>query len=259
MEVSLAKRVARSVEREVRAALQRDGLADTLYIGADGEDTYRLDDLAEKAALQALEGESVAVLSEESGLMFLDAKPEHLCLLDPLDGSTNAVKGIPFYCTSVAFAPWSGEASLQDVTAGVVLNLVTGDLFSAEKTRGARLNGRRIKVGLKTLDKPLVASLYLRSNLGLQRLFEKVRCMGAVALELAHVAAGGIDALIDERGHLKVTDVAAGKLLVEEAGGVVTDLEGNLLNQCATKLNRVSLVASGSRAVHDKVLCEARA
>ncbi|MFQ5800553.1 MAG: inositol monophosphatase family protein, partial [Candidatus Hydrothermarchaeales archaeon] len=86
----------------------------------------------------------------------------------------------------------------------------------------------------------------------------KVRAMGAVALELAHVASGSLDCFFDNRGHLKVTDVAAGKVLIEEVGGRVADPKGNDLNQSITRLERVSILAAGNPQLHAKLLKEVR-
>lgn len=81
--------------------------------------------------------------------------------------------------------------------------------------------------------------------------------MGAVALELAHVASGGLDTLYDNRGRLKVTDVAAGKLLIEEAGGVVTDHLGKDLNHSITRLEKVSVLAAANPGLHKAIIDEA--
>lgn len=258
MNLSMAKRVAVAIREVVKESILQEGAGEEVYVGADGEATYRLDDVAEKAALDALEGEPVAVLSEEAGLVFLEESPEHICVLDPLDGSTNAISGIPFYCTSVAFAPWSRDATLRDVSAGVVMNLVTGDLFEGEKGKGARLNGRVIRTSSKTSLQGSMASLYLNSSYEVISAFSKVRAMGAVALELAHVASGSLDCFFDNRSHLKVTDVAAGKVLIEEAGGRVTDPGGNDLNQSIARLERVSILAAGNPQLYAKLLKEVR-
>ncbi len=254
----MAKEIAQSIRSEVQRNVGQPGSGDIVYMGADRDSTYRIDDVAEKAAIQTLEGEPVALLSEEAGFVMLHKKPRFICVLDPLDGSTNAVTGIPFYCASVAFAPWSWKARLTEITAGVVLNLVTGDLFEAEKNGGARLNGKTIKSSQKTSLAKSTAALYLKSNYNIVPLFSKVRGMGAVALELAHLAAGGLDLFLDNRNHLKVTDVAAAKLIINEAGGVVTDLKAKNLNGNITKLERVSVMAAGNRALHEKLLSEVK-
>ncbi len=257
MSLDLALQVASAVGETVRKNVGRPDAGDTPYIGADGEATYLLDDIAEKAAFRVLEGKSAAVLSEEAGLVFFDDQPELLCVLDPLDGSTNAVSGLPFYCTSVAVAPWSAEATLRDVQAGVVVNLVSGDIFDAELGGGARLNGEVIKTSKQSQPNKSIASLYLKSDFDFISRFSKVRAMGAVALELAHVASGSLDSLLDNRGRLKVTDVAAGKLLIEEAGGVVTDALGKDLNHSITRLEKVSVLAAANPGLHKAIIGKA--
>jgi myo-inositol-1(or 4)-monophosphatase len=250
--------VANEIRSKVINNIDSSGAGEKVYVGADGDSTYRIDDIAEKAALQTLGDESVAVLSEEAGLVFLDDDPDYICVLDPLDGSKNAVSGIPFYCTSIALAPMSENPSLQDINIGVVMNLVTGDLFTGERGKGTCLNDKLIKTSSKTSPGDIISSLYLRSGYDIISSFPKVRAMGAVALELAHVASGGIGCLLDNRGYLKVTDVAAGKVLVEEAGGVVTDFEGNDLNQSIERLERVSILAAGNARLHTRILGEVR-
>jgi myo-inositol-1(or 4)-monophosphatase len=258
MNLSIAKRVAESIKKEVWGSVMQRDLGEEVYIGADEDVTYRLDDIAEKAALETLKGEPVAVLSEEAGFLFLDESPDYICVIDPVDGSTNAILGVPFYCTSVALAPWSENVSLQDVNVCVVMNLVTGDTFEAKKGKGARLNGKAICPTSKTVLDEAVGSLYLNSDYRIISAFSKVRAMGAVALELAYIASGGLDCLVDDRSRLKVTDVAAGKILIEEAGGKITDIGGNDLNHSITRLERVSVIAAGNQKLHANILREVR-
>jgi myo-inositol-1(or 4)-monophosphatase len=256
MTLRLAKKVGAVIKKSVQGNIKRGGIDDEVYIGADGESTYRLDDIAEKVAFEVLRNEGVAVLSEEAGLILPEKRPKLLCVLDPLDGSKNAVQGVPFYCASIAFAPWSSKPLISDIDVGVVVNLVTGDVFEAEKGDGARLNGHRIQTSDKADPGDSIVSLYLKSGYDIISRFEKVRAMGAIALELAHIAAGGLDGLIDNRSYLKVTDVASGKLLIEEAGGRVTDVRGNNLNQSIKRLENVSILAACNKGLHSRILKE---
>ncbi len=252
MDIRTAKKAAKAVMGAIAGEVSTSNAGEKVYVGADGEATYRIDDLAEKAAFEALQDESVAVLSEEAGLVYMDDSPDYICVLDPIDGSTNAVMGIPFYCTSIAVAPWSQGATLKDIHAGVILNLVTGDLFEGENGKGVKLNGRKIRGAEDKGD--VMASLYLGSNYGIISSFSKVRAMGAVALELALIASGSLDCLLDNRNRLKVTDVAAGMCLIEEAGGAVSDVEGNILNQSITKLEKVTIAAARDKALHQRIV-----
>lgn len=253
MDLTRLIETAGEVKKRVHKSLSAKGAGDKIYTGADGTATYRVDDEAEKAVLESLKGESLAVLSEEAGWVFLDKDPDHILVLDPLDGSTNAVRGIPFYCTSMALAPFSHNARLEHVTAGVVMNLVTGDIFSAEKNKGAFFNASPIATSNKT-GSDLTASLYLGGNYDVAASFSKVRAFGAVALELSLLAKGSIELLYDNRGILKVTDVAAGNIIINEAGGVSTDHKGYPINPSITRLERVSLLCTGSRELHTQFL-----
>jgi myo-inositol-1(or 4)-monophosphatase len=190
------------------------------------------------------------VLSEESGLVTFGENPEYICVLDPLDGTHNAIHGIPFYSVSIAIARYSENASLEDIGYGLVMNLKTGDVFEAGKGKGARFNGETISAEDKRLDESTFC-IYMRNDTGvLNRLLhgvKRIRNMGSVALELCHVAKGDYHGLVDLRNLLKVTDVAAGKLILEEAGGICTPDAGIL------GLEGIPVVACSSEKLYKDV------
>ncbi len=168
-------------------------------------------------------------LVEESGIIEGPDKT-HRFIIDPLDGTTNFLHGIPQFAISIAL-----EREGQVVSA-VVFNPVTDELFVAEKNHGAFLNDRRLRVSArKNLKESLFATgipflgregheLFLRELGEVMAVTSGVRRVGAAALDLAWVAAGRFDGFW-ERG-LKPWDMAAGILIVREAGGVVTDAQG---------------------------------
>ena len=150
-------------------------------------------------------------------------------IVDPLDGTVNFLYGFPAWAVSVALEDGQGLA------AGVVLNPVTGECFSAERGAGAHLDGAPIRAsGCDRLDRAMIATGFSyepeRRAAQADMLHEllprarDIRRAGAAALDLAYVAAGRVDAFY-EHG-LKAWDEAAGRLLVEEAGGAVADLPG---------------------------------
>ena len=167
-------------------------------------------------------------LAEESGQTPGDA--EYVWIIDPLDGTTNFIHGFPQYCVSIAVQHRGGLAH------AVVYDPVKNELFTASKGRGAFLNDRRMRVSkcLK-LDDALVGTgfpfkelsrldLYTRQLTTLMQKSSGVRRAGAAALDLAYVACGRLDAFW-ELG-LSPWDMAAGTLLIQEAGGLVGDLGG---------------------------------
>jgi myo-inositol-1(or 4)-monophosphatase len=184
-----------------------------------------------------------SIITEESGEFRRDGS---LCwILDPLDGTTNYAHGFPWFCVSIGLFE-DGKPR-----AGVVFNPITGEKFTAEAGKGARLNGKPIRVSkaARLGDSLLSTGFYYSKGSHLRKEMEYFRRMnevalgvrrpGAAALDLACVAAGRFDGFW-ERG-LSPWDVAAGWLLVQEAGGKITDYRG----QPATIFDREILVSNG--------------
>jgi myo-inositol-1(or 4)-monophosphatase len=168
-------------------------------------------------------------LGEEGGHHEGDDKT-NTWIVDPLDGTTNFLHGIPQFAISIALK--RGES----IVAGIVYNPVQDELFTAERGKGAQLNDRRLRVAARTrLSEAVVAcglphhgrgdlALFRREILAIQAEVAGLRRFGAAALDLAWIAAGRYDAYWER--NLSAWDVAAGLLLVREAGGFVTDLDG---------------------------------
>ncbi|MFO1318917.1 MAG: inositol monophosphatase family protein [Burkholderiales bacterium] len=169
-----------------------------------------------------------AILAEESGAA---GASEHTWIIDPLDGTTNFLHGFPTYCVSIAMTH-KGV-----LTHGVVYDPVRNDLFTATRGAGAFLNDRRIRVsrrdklidGLLATGFPFRMFEHIDAYVGMMKEFMQktagIRRPGAAALDLANVAAGRLDGFW-EIG-LAPWDMAAGALLVQEAGGLVADIQGN--------------------------------
>ena len=190
-----------------------------------------VDHAAEEAIISVLRDAYPAhgFLGEESG--YHDKQAEYLWVIDPLDGTTNFLHGVPQYCVSIALMH-KGQ-----VTQAVVFDPNRNELFTATKGVGAYLNDRRIRV-TKTdrIEGALVGTGfpyrevghiddYLRMLRNVMMAASGVRRPGAAALDLAWVACGRMDAFW-ELG-LSPWDMAAGALLIREAGGLVGDLDGN--------------------------------
>ncbi len=250
----LCNEAAGAIEEAVSGLIGKPEAGVTLRIGADGTPTEKIDEIAENAALSVLEadGRSMRVVSEELGERIIGKKPEFTFVLDPIDGTFNAVNGIPFFCAPIAVA----GSDLSDIRYGYIKNLVNKDIYTAEKGKGAYLNRRKLHVSSRSLLSEISVLSYSHrphavaiNNHNVRR----VRVFGCAALELCYVASGVFDAFIDLRGMLRVTDIAAGKLVVEEAGGIVTDGKGQMLSTPLDVRQRVNLVASNG-SVHDKLL-----
>ena len=231
--------------------------AEILGRGADGAPSSRLDRAAEAAVLERLEkeGARVNVRSEEAG--FVDRGGDTLLVLDPVDGTHNALRGVPAFSVSIAL----GHARLSDVQEGLVRDLVSGATYHALKGRGATLNGKPIHA--RRFDpKDVLFSVYLGTNAeaDASRVAAKarrVRNLGAASLDLCLVARGAADAYYmrsrEERLKLRACDIAAGTLIVREAGGLVLDLAGRDLDIPLTVDAHTDLVAVGDRKAWEAI------
>ena len=220
-------------------------------MGADGTPTQAIDQVAEDAVLRYLREHDadLNVLSEEAG--FVDLGGSRTLVLDPIDGTYNAVRGIPLYSTSLAV----GDDRLSTVTSGLVRDLPRGDTYYAEKGRGAFLNGAPITTRpfreTESLFSVYLGRMAELASYEVARLARRVRNLGAASLDLCGVASGGFDAYyMNSRApaRLRIVDVAAGVLLVREAGGVVVTPEGEELDMAIDLKARTNLVAAGDRA-----------
>ena len=179
---------------------------------------YRSDLVADRAALDVIGAAGFGALSEESG--FHDADRDILVVLDPVDGSTNASRGLPWWATSVCAVDSEGPL------AAVVCNQATGWRFDATRGGGARLDGKPISpTGCQTMRDAIVAlSGYSSEWLG----WSQYRALGAAALDICAVACGQVDAFIDCAWHaLAPWDYLGGVLVCKEAGARVADAFGN--------------------------------
>jgi myo-inositol-1(or 4)-monophosphatase len=188
-----------------------------------------VDKACEKAVLGHLKKRfpTYGLWGEESGQE--QKQSEYTWIVDPLDGTTNYAHAYPFFCVSIALLK-----GLQPV-AGVVYDALRDECFTAEKNRGAAMNGKKIRVSnIPTLEKSLLSTGFsygvreTRYNLDnftkMVLTAQGVRRDGSAALNLTYVAAGRMDGFWER--YIEAWDMAAGVLLVQEAGGRVTDITG---------------------------------
>ena len=227
--------------------------------GAGGDISRNIDITAEKTVLDYLREIhfDCVVLGEECGRVELSKNPKGFVLMDAIDGSANSVRGLPFFCCSLAFAT---EEKLSTVTDAVVTNLSTGDLYSASKGKGAFKNDKRISVHK---EKPLYKIVGINSSGSSPELLEKlspifekhhhIRHLGANALEMAMFAEGLIDIFIDLRKKIRIQDLAGGYILVKEAGGLILDENLEPLDSDLSYETRLSFVAASNRQILDEI------
>ena len=212
-----------------RAAFDVDKL--TIRTKRQHDFVSEVDHAAEDAIIRVLKEAypDHGFLAEESG--YKDKEADYLWVIDPLDGTTNYLHGVPQYCVSI------GLLHKGKPTQAVVFDPTRNELFTATKGAGAYLNDRRIRVSkVDKLDGALISTGfpfkvidkvddYLRMLKNVMKTTSGVRRAGAAALDLSYVACGRYDGFW-ERG-LSPWDMCAGVLLIREAGGLVGDFEGN--------------------------------
>lgn len=202
-----------------------------LGVSAKGRNDFvtEVDRMAEHIIIDILQGAypDHAFIAEESGAL---GAGEHEWIIDPLDGTTNFLYGFPHFACSIALRR-RGR-----LDQAVIYDPLKQDLFTASRGGGAQLNGRRIRVTQRAnLEQALLGTGFpIRDQARLDQYIEQLRTLlgktagvrraGSAALDLAYVACGRLDGFW-EMG-LKIWDIAAGSLLIEEAGGLVGDLSG---------------------------------
>ena len=229
----------------VRVALAGDlaGQPDGRRDRGERPGQYRIDLVADEAALGVLRAAGVGVLSEESGLE--DATNDIVVVLDPVDGSTNASRGIPWYATSLCAVDRDGPR------AALVVNLATGTRYQA--VRGVGATARR------SPDPALVGSHGAPGPAGAERLradhlgWRQYRSLGATALDLCSVADGTVDGSIDWSDSLGPWDYLGAMLVVHEAGGQMSDGHGRELVVLEHSARR-TLVAAGTPELFEQLL-----
>ncbi len=191
------------------------------------------------------------ILAEETG--GVDGHPDNTWYIDPLDGTVNYAHGIPIFCVAIAFAH-QGRLQL-----AAIFDPMRDECYTAERGRGAWLNGRRLQVsGAQDLSQSLVVTGFPydawnspRDNVAYFGRFARrtrgVRRLGSAALDLCYIAAGRFDGYWELT--LKPWDVAAGGLIAEEAGAIVTDLDGG-----PDYISPPNSILAATPALHPKML-----
>jgi myo-inositol-1(or 4)-monophosphatase len=232
-----------------------------LSVGAGGDTTMELDRAAEAVVLAELaalaeRGEKFSLLSEEVGTRSFGADYP-LVLVDPVDGSLNAKQGVPVF--SVMLAVLDGP-TVDDVFAGLVLNLNTGEEWRAIRRQGAWRGGKPLAV-IRRTEVRRIELLGLESTPRSVRLAQplierssKIRILGSMAISIALTAAGGFDVFCAPM-RVRVFDMAASLLMLSEAGGVATNLEGEPLGKLSCDLaSRSTLLCAPTRELHAEAL-----
>ena len=258
--VEILSTVSKLVYENVKdLAGTKEAIAGDFGRGAGGDISRNIDIIAEKTVVDYLRkiNFECVVLGEECGRVELSTNPKGFVIMDAIDGTTNAVRGLPIFCCSLAFAT---DEKLSSITDAAITNLSNGDVYWTSKGKGAFLNDKSISVHK---EKPVYKVVGINTSASppelIQRfipIFEKhhhVRHLGANALEMAFLAQGSIDIFIDFRKKIRIQDMAAGYLLIKEAGGLLLDENLQPFDSDISYETRLSFVAAASKEILDEI------
>ena len=225
-------------EKASKALIRDFGEVEKLQVSIKGPSDFvsSADTKAEKIIIEELKKArpNYSILSEEAGLE-KNKDNENIWIIDPIDGTTNFLHGVPHFAISIALM------SNNEIVSGLIYDPIKDEMFFAEKDNGAFFNNQRIRVSKK---KDLNSCLFASGGNDTNNIDLITRKSGSAALDLAYVASGRYDGYFEN--NLKIWDVAAGIIIIKEAGGIINDI--NL-----SKNENVKIRAS-SGAINEQML-----
>lgn len=279
----VCKKIIENVEKEIKPYIGKTESGKFIKMGADGTPTKYIDIIAEKEVIKVLKDMNFIslLISEEIGELKIgkgtyeqinileelsinndidkSSKAKFIFLIDPLDGTSNAIKRIPAYGISIAIAeiPQKGLATLEDIKIAYVKNFDNGDFYEAIKGEGAKLNGELIKPSCETSLANVSLGGFIKGSsdniFNLIKKIRRIRILGSVALELCYIANGKYDVFMDMRKS-RIIDIAASKLIVEESGAIISDNFGKKLKNNLSISEKAFIIGAGNQKIHDKII-----
>ena len=221
----------KACEKVSKVIIRDFGEIENLQVSKKGPRDFvtKTDRRAEEILIEELSKskKNFSYITEESGIL-KNTNIENVWIIDPIDGTTNFLHGIPHFAISLALK------INNEIVSGIIFDPIKNEMFYAEKNNGAYFNNQRIRVSKKiNLDECLFGT-----NIeGVKFTNLNVRCSGSASLDLAYVSAGRLDGFFQKK--LNIWDIASGILLIEEAGGKVNNFEKN-------KISNINLKASST-------------
>ena len=227
-------------EKASKVIIRDFGELENLQVSKKGPKDFvtKTDKRVEKIIIDELtkSKKNYSFITEETGKI-LNKNRDIFWIVDPIDGTTNFLHGVPHFAISIALQI-DGE-----IISGLVYDPIKNEIFYAEKNSGSFMNNNRVRVSNKSnIDECLFAT----DNYGIKKIYPKInlRNTGCAALDLAYVGCGRFDGYF--HNHINIWDIAAGKIIIEEAGGKVNNIKD-------FKINKIDIRA-GNPNIYDKML-----
>ena len=206
----------KAAEKASKSVIRDFGEVEKLQVSKKGPNDFvtKTDKHVEKVLIEELSKtkKNFSFITEETGIVKNKDK-ENIWIIDPIDGTTNFLHGIPHFAICIA------HQSKGEILSGLIFDPIKDEMFFAEKDKGAFLNNQRLRVSKKN---SLENCLFSSNHEGVKFSNLNMRYGGCAALDLAYVAAGRLDGFF--HNEINLWDVAAGEILVKEAGGIVNDI-----------------------------------
>ena len=217
----------KAAEKASKSIIRDFGEVEKLQVSKKGPHDFvtKTDKHVEKILIEELSKtkKNYSYITEETGIIKNKDK-ENIWIIDPIDGTTNFLHGIPHFAICIA------HQSKGEILSGLIFDPIKNEMFFAEKNKGAFLNNQRIRVSKKN---SLEECLFSSNHEGVKYSDLNMRYSGCAALDLAYVAAGRLDGFFHNK--INLWDIAAGDILVKEAGGIVNDINKFDINKIDIK------------------------
>ncbi len=217
----------KACEKASKVLIRDFGEVENLQVSSKGPRDFvtNTDQKVEKIIINELSKKKFSVISEEAGTIIKDDK-KNFWIIDPIDGTTNFLHGIPHFCISIAYI------NNDEILSGVIVDPIKNEIFYAEKNSGAFFNNHRIRVSKKNR---IDDCLFGTNIAGVNTSDINLRVSGSAALDLAYVACGRLDGFFQKK--LNIWDIAGGLIIIKEAGGIINSYD-------TKKIKNHSIIAS---------------
>ena len=217
----------KACEKASKVLIRDFGEVENLQVSSKGPRDFvtNTDQKVEKIIINELSKKKFSIISEEAGTIIKDDE-KNFCIIDPIDGTTNFLHGIPHFCISIAYI------NNDEILSGVIVDPIKNEIFYAEKNSGAFFNNHRIRVSKKN---KIDDCLFGTNIAGVNSSDINLRVSGSAALDLAYVACGRLDGFFQKK--LNIWDIAGGLIIIKEAGGIINSYD-------TKKIKNHSIIAS---------------